>query len=29
MDDWTPEPLVSAPTQFEELELQRTPVIVG
>jgi serine palmitoyltransferase len=27
--DWTPEPLVTAPTQFEELENEKRPVIVG
>ncbi|KAF2685604.1 serine palmitoyltransferas-like protein 1 [Lentithecium fluviatile CBS 122367] len=29
VDDWTPEPLVAAPTQFEELEAERRAVIVG
>ncbi|KAL9088521.1 MAG: hypothetical protein Q9159_003087, partial [Coniocarpon cinnabarinum] len=29
VDDWTPEPLVSAPTAFEEAELEKRPVIVG
>lgn len=29
VDDWTPEPLVAAPTQLEELENEKRPVIVG
>ncbi|KAF1956696.1 PLP-dependent transferase [Byssothecium circinans] len=29
VDDWTPEPLVAAPSQFEELEAEKRPVIVG
>lgn len=29
VDDWTPEPLVAAPTQFEELETEKRPIIVG
>ncbi|KAF2870951.1 serine palmitoyltransferase 1 [Massariosphaeria phaeospora] len=29
VDDWTPEPLVAAPTQVEELENEKRPVIVG
>ncbi|KAK3305710.1 pyridoxal phosphate-dependent transferase [Chaetomium strumarium] len=29
VDDWTPEPLVAAPTAQEEAELEKVPVIVG
>jgi serine palmitoyltransferase len=29
VDDWTPEPLVTPPTAFEELENEKRPVIVG
>jgi hypothetical protein len=29
VEDWTPEPLVAPPTQFEELENEKRPVIVG
>ncbi|OAL54834.1 serine palmitoyltransferas-like protein 1 [Pyrenochaeta sp. DS3sAY3a] len=29
VEDWTPEPLVAAPTPFEELENEKRPVIVG
>lgn len=29
MEDWTPEPLVAAPTPFEELDNEKRPVIVG
>ena len=29
MEDWTPEPLVAAPTQYEELDNEKRPVIVG
>ncbi|KAF2200633.1 PLP-dependent transferase [Delitschia confertaspora ATCC 74209] len=29
VDDWTPEPLVAAPTAFEEIENEKRPVIVG
>jgi serine palmitoyltransferase len=29
VDDWTPEPLVAAPSQFEEAEAEKRPVIVG
>lgn len=29
IDDWTPEPLVAAPTVFEELENEKRPVIIG
>ncbi|KAF2738312.1 PLP-dependent transferase [Polyplosphaeria fusca] len=29
VDEWTPEPLVAAPTQFEELENEKRPVLVG
>ena len=29
MEEWTPEPLVAEPTPFEQMELERRPVIVG
>lgn len=29
VDDWTPEPLVAAPTPFEEMETEKRAVIVG
>ena len=29
VDEWTPEPLVSKSTPFEEAELEKRPVIVG
>ncbi|KAF2259961.1 serine palmitoyltransferas-like protein 1 [Lojkania enalia] len=29
VEDWTPEPLVGAPTAFEELENEKRPVLVG
>lgn len=29
VDEWQPEPLVAAPTAFEEAELEKRPVIVG
>lgn len=29
VEEWTPEPLVGKTTQFEEVELERRPVIVG
>lgn len=29
VDDWTPEPLVAAPTPWEELDNEKRPVIVG
>jgi serine palmitoyltransferase len=29
VEDWTPEPLVAAPTSFEELDNEKRPVIVG
>lgn len=29
VDDWTPEPLVAAPTPLEELDNEKRPVIVG
>ncbi|KAF2641282.1 PLP-dependent transferase [Massarina eburnea CBS 473.64] len=29
VDEWTPEPLVATPTQFEELESEKRAVIVG
>lgn len=29
MEDWTPEPLVAAPTPSEELDNEKRPVIVG
>ena len=29
MEEWTPEPLVAAPTPFEEADLDKRPVLVG
>jgi hypothetical protein len=29
VEDWTPEPLVAPSTAFEELEVEKRPVIVG
>ena len=29
MEEWTPEPLVAAPTAFEESDLEKRPVITG
>lgn len=29
VEEWTPEPLVAAPTPFEELDNEKRPVIVG
>jgi len=27
--DWTPEPLITGQTSFEEMELEKRPVVVG
>lgn len=29
VEEWTPEPLVAAPTPFEDLDNEKRPVIVG
>jgi serine palmitoyltransferase len=29
VDEWTPEPLVAAPTAQEEAEMEKLPVLVG